>query len=333
MKKRFFDIQMFDEANLNTNVTTDPGMSAEMKTYYDKELIRLAGPNLVHDQDAQKRDIPKHGGKTVEFRQYESLPKAMTPLVEGVTPKGSKVTATAKTATVDQYGDYASVSDVLDLTSIDNTILEYTDVFGSQAGRTLDSITRDALAGGTNVFYAGGKTSRAALAENDNITVQLIKRVVAHLKAMNAPKFPDGTYHGVIHPYVSFDLMSDPEWVDAHKYASPEEIYNGEIGKIGGVRFKESSEAKIFKGVEDNTPDADTAVFSTLIYGQNAYGTTKVEGGGLEMIVKPRGAGEDPLNQRSSVGWKALKVSERLIEQYMARIESLATDSKNVEAN
>ena len=41
------------------------GLSAEMKTFYDKTLIELATPNLVHTQFGQKRPIPPHGGKTV----------------------------------------------------------------------------------------------------------------------------------------------------------------------------------------------------------------------------------------------------------------------------
>jgi N4-gp56 family major capsid protein len=62
----------------NTNVTTDAGLSDEMKTYYSTYLIRLATPLLVHDQFGQKHPIPKSGGKQIEFRKYDSLPKAPT---------------------------------------------------------------------------------------------------------------------------------------------------------------------------------------------------------------------------------------------------------------
>ena len=47
-------------ANLNTNVTTDGNLTAEMKTYYDKNLIENAKPNLVHSQFGQKRVVPKN---------------------------------------------------------------------------------------------------------------------------------------------------------------------------------------------------------------------------------------------------------------------------------
>ena len=137
----------------NTNITADMGLSAENKTFYDKTLIQEASPNLIHDQFGQKRPIPKNGGKKIEFRKYASLPKALQPLTEGVTPDGKKLSVTTVEAEVNQYGDFVCLSDVLDLTAIDNNALEATKVIGRQAGLTLDTITRNVLQSGTNVFY------------------------------------------------------------------------------------------------------------------------------------------------------------------------------------
>lgn len=334
MKRRYvlqrLALQLF--ADLNTNVTGDSGMSVEMKTFYDKTLIDLAEPKLVHDQFADKRNIPENGGKTVEFRKYDSLEKATAPLEEGVTPRGKKLNVTNILATVDQYGDYVTISDVLKLTAIDNNVVQALKILGAQAGRTLDSITRDVMAGGTNVIYVGGGTSRKTLTASDTLKPIYFMQAAAQLQAMNAPVIEDG-YVAIIHPYAAFDLMTSPEWIDVHKYADPEAIFKGEIGKIGNVRFVQSTEAKIWKSTEDNCPDASTAVFGTIVLGQNAYATTEIEGGGLETIIKPLGAGDDPLNQRATVGWKAIKTAKRLVEQYMVRIESLSSYSGKVTAN
>ena len=54
----------------------------------------------------------------------------------------------------------------------------------------------------------------------------------------------------------------------------------------------------------------------------------------IEQIVKQKGYGNDPLNQRSSVGWKAVKAAARLAEPYMIRVESGSTFSASpVEGN
>lgn len=392
----------------NTNVTTDGGLSDEMKTFYSDYLIDLAEPYLVHDQFGQKHPIPKNGGKTIEFRKYSPLAKALTPLTEGVTPDGQKLTMSVITATVAQYGGYVELSDVLLLTAIDNNLLQATELLASQAGRTLDTITREVLQGGTNVMYAQGGSSRATLAytnatTNNNVTFDDIRKCVRALKVQNTPKIK-GSYVAIVHPDVAYDIMSDEKWINVKTYSDPDGMYEGEIGKIEGVRFVETTEAKVYHApdltegsrtltVKTNSSSSTTLavkekitaadatalagkhftidgtdytiasatagnagsasltlsaaaslsadkvlypvgagangrdVYGTLILGDNAYGVTEVTGGGLQHIVKQLGSSgtADPLNQRATAGWKAIKVAERLVELYMIRLESTSS--------
>lgn len=414
MNRRFWlmpiSLKHFD----NTQTTLLNDLSAEMKTFYSKYLITLAEPNLVHDQHGQKHPIPANGGKSIEFRKYDSLPKALKPLVEGVTPHGNKLSVSTITATINQFGDYIELSDTLLLTAIDNNLVQATELLASQAGRTLDTITREVLAGGTSVQYGEGtKLSRSALvggaaSGNDYLTVKAIRMAVRTLKVMNAPKI-NGDYAGIIHPSCEYDIMDDPAWQAPHQYVDTENIYANEIGRVAGVRFSESTEAKIFhaedlavdettgarnltvysyaskvitikeklatadatalvgrniliggevmevsaasgsssantatitvKDTPTTSPSANDViypgeagaggrdVYATLIMGANAYGVTEITGGGLQHIVKQLGSAgtADPLNQRATVGWKAYKTAERLIEQYLVRIETCST--------
>ena len=328
--------------NPTVNVTTDSKLSAENKTFYDRALVEEAGPNLIHGQFGQKRPIPKNGGKRIQFRRYASLPKALKPLTEGVTPEGRKLSATAVEAEVNQYGDFVCLSDGLDLTAIDNNVLEATKAVGRQAGLTLDTITRNVLQSGTNVFYcpkvgANGVqtpvTDRSGLDKTCTLTVDVVKKVAAMLKAANAPKI-DGDYVCILHPYVAYDIMSDPRWEEMHKYTTPENMYQGEIGRIAGVRFVETSEAAVYKGTENSCPTG-LAVFGCLFLAQGAYGVTEVTGGGLQTIIKQLGSAgtADPLDQRSTVGWKALQTAEILMEPYMVRVECCSAFSPTAEAN
>ena len=328
--------------NPTVNVTTDSKLSAENKTFYDRALVEEAGPNLIHGQFGQKRPIPKNGGKRIQFRRYASLPKALKPLTEGVTPEGRKLSATAVEAEVNQYGDFVCLSDVLDLTAIDNNVLEATKAVGRQAGLTLDTITRNVLQSGTNVFYcpkvgANGVqtpvTDRSGLDKTCTLAVDVVKKVAAMLKAANAPKI-DGDYVCILHPYVAYDIMSDPRWEEMHKYTTPENMYQGEIGRIAGVRFVETSEAAVYKGTENSCPTG-LAVFGCLFLAQGAYGVTEVTGGGLQTIIKQLGSAgtADPLDQRSTVGWKALQTAEILMEPYMVRVECCSAFSPTAEAN
>lgn len=411
----------------HVNVTTDDGtsspyndLSPEMKTFYDMTLIDEASANLVHDQFGQKKPIPQGSGKTIEFRKFAALAKALTPLTEGQKPDGKNLTVTSITATVSQYGDYIAQSDVLELTAIDNTILEATKLLGRQAGLTLDTVTRNVMNAGTNVTYASKwsgttetvVTSREDLDKTAVLKVDTVRQVVAKLRTANAPTI-NGDYVAIIHPWVAYDLMSDPEWRAPHEYRDTTNLYEGEIGKIAGVRFVETTEAKIFAAegedydlasdahdlkinyasgytgaitsvafdggtvandaligkyikinnvcalVTDNTTNSITfastnfgpiandavispaecvggAVFSTLFIGQGAYGVTEVTGGGLQTIIKQKGSAgsADPLDQVSTVGWKAIKTAEILVEDYMVRVESCSSRySGDAEAN
>lgn len=327
-----------------TTMTTETGsLSAEMKTFYEKRLLDQAEPLLVHNQFGDKYPIPAGSGKKIEFRKYSALPKALTALTEGVTPAGNSLTVTTVEGTVKQYGDWIQLSDMLQMTAIDNNVVQATKLLSSQAGRTLDTVTREVLAGGTNVIYApkvvdGAETevlSRKTLTTDCVLTPFVVMRAAATLEAMNTPKI-NGSYVLIIHPYCRETLQESPGWVDVVKYKEGNNTFSGEIGKIGDVRVVTTSEAKVINDSTCPVVESTTyySVFTSLLLGANAYGVTELENGGLQHIVKQLGYGEDPLNQRSSCGWKATSVAVRLCEEYMVRIESLSPVwSKKVKAN
>ena len=303
-------------------------LSEEMKTYYSDYLIDLAEPELVHDQFAQKHNIPKNGGKIIQFRQYKPLDTDIgaRKLTEGVTPEGQKLSMTIVEATIEQYGGYVELTDMLLLTAIDNNLLQATRLLASQAGRVLDAITREELASCGIVQYAGGAVTARNALDNANkdhyLTVAAVKKAVRTLKRVNAPKI-NGSYVAIVHTDVAHDLMNDEEWKLPHQYVDTDAIYEGEIGKVAGVRFIETSEGKVWGEAGANKSD----VYATFVLGADAYGTTEITGGGLEHIVKQLGSSgaADPLNQRATAGWKASKVSKVLVDDYMVRIETAAS--------
>lgn len=324
----------------SANPDTDEGtytqvqdLSAEMKTFYDKNLIRLAEPEMVHDQFGQKRPIPGGNGKTIEFRKFNALPAVPADrlLVEGITPDGQNYGVTAITATVSQYGGYITTTDMLNMTAYDNQMKEIMEILAAQAGQVSDIITRDILVAGTNVMYADhgndGNDERSDLQSDDILTIEDIKKAVRWLRRNNA-KTINGDYVAIVHPDVTYDLMNDSEWIDANHYAGSQKVFNGEIGKMYGVRFVESTLAKIWK-------PSTLPIYGTLVLAANAYGVTSINGGGIETIVKQLGSGgtADPLNQRATAGWKLNKTAKILTQEYMVRIESAASFGSNAVAN
>lgn len=317
-----------------TNTTVIP---AEVSNFYDRNLLERATPLLLHTKYAQVRDIPRKGGtKIIKFRRYGVLSAATTPLTEGITPSGSDLSVTDITAEALQYGDYITVTDVLDFTTEDAELTEAAMVLGDQAGDTLDQLTRDVLAAGTNVYYGGSATVRSGVTASDLITDTLLKKVIRLLKNNNAKKLtqmvdPTAGYNttplnacfvGIIHPDVSYTLQDITGFIPVEKYPNKKDVMDGEIGAYKEIRFVETTNAKVFVGEGASSID----VYATLIMGAYAYGVTRISGEAMKNIVKPFGSAgsADPLDQRATSGWKATFVAKILNNDFIVRVETAA---------
>jgi len=228
-------------------VQTYSGLPAEQKQYYDRTLLSRLTPNLVFLQHGQKKPIPKREGATVNFRRFNSLPVITTPLTEGVPPAGSSLDITTITATVAGYGDFVLLSDLLDMAGIDPVATETLEAQGEQAAESLDTIVRNVVAAGTNVLYAEG-TARNQITSAGVLTALLCRKarkILARNKVKPAAK---NAYIAFIHPDAAYDLMGDSAWVNASQYAGSTQIFNGELGKLYGIRFIETTLAPIWTG-------------------------------------------------------------------------------------
>lgn len=394
---------MATQTTINTDAILPSGGKQTYlnKTYYDRNLLENAKTKFVHAEYGQKRNIPKNHGKTVEFRRWTAFdPKAVIGgLTEGVTPPSQSLAQSNVEATIKQYGAFVEVSDLLKTSSYDEVVEGSTDLLGEQIGTAIDWIVRDEMASGTNVQYADNQADRISLTASKVLTFAEIRKAVRTLKKKKARKFSreGGKEHyiAIVSPDAVYDLQSDSAWQHVSEYSNKEAVYSGEIGRMFGVVFVESTEAKVFKqsvnnAVNANTSSsatfvlkndptdeeiaylstggnkikvgtteytlaasgsytpatktvklsaaasltADAAVFSedagaggvdvhaTMVFGKDAYGVIDIEGSGnLETIIKPLGAGDDPLNQRATVAGKCAFATKILNGDWIVRIE------------
>jgi N4-gp56 family major capsid protein len=290
-------------------------LSGELKTYYDTELLENARAELFYAQFAKTQKLPKNHGNSVEWRKWNTFARA-TQLEEGVIPTGQKFGMSSKTGAINQFGTYAAISDRLEMRAYDPIILGATEEMGASAAETQEVLIRDALLTNTNVLYCDNVTVATgavvstptapnlmeATAETmSTFTPDMVARAVTIMKKNKVPKI-NGKYYAVIHPSVAYDLRKHNAWIDAHKYAAPEQLFNGEIGELHGCRFIENTFAPILEG--DYVNKAGTKTYATYMFGKDAFGIIDPEGGALEMIVKDKSQVGGPLNQFSTVGYK-----------------------------
>jgi N4-gp56 family major capsid protein len=307
-----FNLQLFAEVNTTVNKTTDSALNPTIKSFYDTELLENARVEMYYAQFAKKQPLPAGNGKTVEWRKWNTFARA-NELEEGVIPTGQTFGMTNLTDSIHQYGTYATVSDVLELTAYDDIILGATEEMGASAAETQEILIRNALKTNMNVLYCdkgtgAAPTDASGLDKTCLLTPKMVAKAATQLKKNRVPKI-NGKYVAVIHPSVAHDLRQSEEWIEAHKYAGVTEIYNGEIGELHGVRFIENTFAPITNG----DGNGKLAHYSTFFFGKDSFGIIDPEGGALEMIVKDKSQIGGPLNQFSTIGYKFMTNGAKIL--------------------
>lgn len=326
-------------------------ISPRTAAYAQKDLLRRGLPYLVIEKFGQANSIPANSTKTTKFRRYNALPNTPQALVEGVTPAGSTLTHTDITATLIQYGDKVTITDVIEDTHEDPVLQEAVKLLGEQAAQMVEKMRFGVLKAGTNVLYANG-SSRSAV--NTPLTLPLIRRGVRALKRQNARfitsivrSTPDyGTeavapgFVALIHPDCANDVRNLVDsnnksvFTPAEKYGSISPWEN-ELGKAEDVRFVESTifEPWINAGGSAgstmiSTGGTNSDVYPVLLLGRDAYGITALKGmfAITPMVVNPKPSDSDPLAQRGHAGWKTMQTAQILNEAWMVRCEVAATN-------
>lgn len=323
------NLQLFAEAGTVVNTTTGTtnaydgskattttAMDGELKVFYDTELLENARVEMFYAQFAKKQKLPANHGRSVEWRKWNTFAKA-NKLQEGVIPTGQTFGMSSKNGSINQYGTFAAITDILELRAYDDTILGATEEMGASMAETQETLIRDALLVNTNVLYcdnitlatgavASTPTTPAAMEASATVmsllTPTMVNKAVTKMKKDRVPKI-NGKYYAVIHPSVAFDLRESKGWIETKKYADPENIKNGEIGELHGCRFIENVFAPVLGG-EDYQNKEGTKTYATYFFGKDAFGIIDPEGGNAEMIIKPKEQVGGPLNQFSTVGYK-----------------------------
>ena len=328
---RTFDIQFFADAGTLVNATTnyvnsstgettafdsENKLSPEMKDFYDTELLENARTEQIYAQFAKRQPLPRNHKGTVEWRKWNTFAPAQQ-LTEGVIPTGQKFGVSAITGSISQYGTYTAITDRLELRAYDDVILAATEEMGASAAETQERLIRDALLVNTNVMFCDNiliedgrfdSTPNATDQMYDDsairsvLTPAMVNKAVTILKRNRVPRI-NGRYYAVVHPSVAHDLRQSEGWIEAHKYAASEELFNGEIGELHGVRFIEDVFAPVLTG-EGYWNAGHGVTYATYFFGKDSFGIIDPEGGALEMIIHDKGEIGGPLNQFSTIGYK-----------------------------
>ena len=333
-------------------------ISPRTAAYVMKELLTRAMPYMVIEKFGQSYPIPTNNTQTAKFRRYflqgatgsagsgsgaYFVPLALTPLVEGVTPAGNRLATQDYTVKLNQYGDYVTITDVVQDTHEDPVLREATTIMAEQAAMTIETIRFNILKAGTNVFYANGGARNAV---NTAISLTLQRQITTSMLRQNAKMItqvvkstPDyrtepveGAFIALCHPDLETDIRSMTGYINPKQYGTTTP-YENEVGSVERVRYLTSTifapfaDAGGAKGTMRSTSGTNADVYPVLFLARDAFGIVPLKGKDslTPMVVNPKPSAGDPLGQRGTVGWKAWQSAVILQDAFMVRAEVAAT--------
>jgi len=326
-------------------------------------MLKRALPLLVFEKFGQTYSLPTNSTQVAKFRRYFLsgatgsagngtgnffTPLATTPLVEGVTPSGRSLANQDYTVQLAQYGDYITITDVVNDTHPDNVLGSATEILGEQAAETVETLRFNVLKAGVNVFYAASAATRLLTAAKISLADQ--RRVTTAMTRQNAKKItsvvastPDfntrsveAAFMAVAHPDMETDIRDMVGFKAVADYGPHTSPMEGEVGSVEQVRYICTTVARPFEAAGVVVASAPLMrsnagvridVYPVLYFARDAFGIVPLKGKDsmIPMVVNPKPAAGDPLGQRGTVGWKLYTATVILQEAFMVRLECAAT--------
>jgi len=304
---------------------TSVDKASEYRIYFSNKLLEHQIHTLQLYEPAYKASIPKgQGSKTIRmFRAPPADVANVITLVEGTPPSNApyKLIFEFITRTLQQYGGYAQVSDIVDETEFLNTGEALMEKFGEEAALWCDGLIRDACINGTTEEptkfqrrYAGTATSFSTLnaltAQQGRTTSDDLIDACTEMRINRAKEFDDNCFCAVLSPEQERDLVEEQgsAWTYASAFQKPDQIWRGEVGRLFGIKVLRTTNSCYQNGAgTEGVFVAGGNIIAGLVFGKDAFAVPDLEGENppkpkVNTITEPDSA--NPFNQFYTYAWK-----------------------------
>lgn len=318
----------------------------------EKRMLEHAEPILVLNKLGDHKPMPKNASKVIRFRRPIPLPLATTPVTEGVRPAGTNFRYDRFNATLQQYGAWMPITDVVHDLHEDPVGSDMARMAGEQAAETVEMIAYGEVIGGTNVIYGNGS---ARTAVNTPLTLALVRRASRALLSNRAKRITsilsgsvminttpvEAAFVAICHTDIIASVRNMKGFTPVAEYGSRKVICPEEVGSVEDVRFIASplfnpwADAGGAKGTDAaeaiSTTGTSADVYPVIFMGQHAFGHialkgNKEAGGAIKPMVRNPGSPShgDEMGQNGSVAWKTYYTAKILNDLWMVRVEVAA---------
>jgi N4-gp56 family major capsid protein len=315
---------------LGLTSTTD---SVIKSRYYDELFLKVAESNLVHKQLGQvDRQVgPGQGGYgagVLYWARFVTPTTVTSGSGEGVATSAVTISAVTVTGTTLELDNALTYSDLLAYTSYGDFKKAAMERLAYNAGISVDTYVRSKVYNSGTIMRAESAAHFSTLTSTGTLAIGGVRRAVRTLQRNDAMPLADGSFVAVIHPDAVYDLQGDTTtggWIDANKYVTNEKLLAGEIGKLYGVRFLETSNGATIAG--SSTYVGSTTIHVTSFFGKDAFGVSNLKN--LKTYIKDFGSSgvSDPTDKIASLGWRCVFGANMLNSAFAVNYQSVVTST------
>ena len=297
-----------------------------LQEYLNRKTIDNLDKTCKFVQFGEKPTV-QDGYNTIRWAKFTRLTGTSGTAIstQGTNPDAVDFDASSVTATPSQYGLVVKLTDL----TIQNTVIPFlkgaAERIGVAMGELIDTAVQATIIGTASNLKFGPTFARAsatAVISTDKATGTSLAKWYAFLKNKGALPFDaDGSYVAVVSEEVAHDLRTDTAtggWIDTAKYAVPEKIFAGEIGKLFGIRIVSSN------NITTTTGTSGVTTYPCYVLGKGAYGVANWQN--LEILISPDAPSTaNPLNLYRSIGAKVAFGTQVLQQDALLIVEVAGT--------
>ena len=289
-----------------TGITTYSDLTPAVREAYQRVTLDYAKKDLVYMQFAEKAMIDKRNGDRWLARRYDPYPVITSPDTDGVIGAPRKPTYTDISVELDYYSDYTKITKRTQYTNLEDATLNISQLHGTQAGESADTLMRNVLYSGASYLNAsngvnGDATATEATYADFQTAVKLLRNNSAKMIKSAGVGSPNSNTSPTSQSYICFfhtDLRDDiralDTFVPVHQYGATRGSYNMEFGCVDDICF-----------IETNNGYLSGGYYSLFIIGMNAFSGVNLSGETLNVYRKGFGSAgtADPTSAFATVAW------------------------------
>ncbi len=288
-------------------ITDVAAFTGAAQTFYKKRAQDFLRKRCYFNKLGTQERIDKNGGQILSAWRIDNESAQTTALTEGTAPSELALATTLFTATILQYGAFAKISDLVEVTGRSSTMDRASEQLGYNAALTLDTLARNELRDGATALYANN-TASGTITNADVFTTKELRRIFRKFTSNDVNPGEDDLFNCVVHPNQAYDIFTDDKvgsWVDINKRVAGDNLWKNELGRMAGFRVLYSSQ------IDTSSVNGITA-YNAIACGPNAFMNVDLEGMPFRLFVNPSAniTMGNELGQVGSVGWKASYVAK-----------------------